>query len=151
MTLQPIDKKQKGEHTKLQQTFQQQGHQRVRLNGGIIDLNQSKHLLNHIIDPKKKNNIEVIVDRLTPSVENKQRLVESLETASNISNGIIYILDYKNPENILDIFSTKHSCPHCGYSITELEPKLFSFNSPVGACPACDGLGVREFFDPQKL
>ena len=89
--LAPIVKKQKGEHTKLLQTFQQQGHQRVRLNGGIIDLNQSKHLLNHIIDPKKKNNIEVIVDRLTPSVENKQRLVESLETASNISNGIIYL------------------------------------------------------------
>ena len=149
--LAPIVKKQKGEHIKLLQTFQQQGHQRVRLNGGIIDLNQSKHLLNHIIDPKKKNDIEVIVDRLTPSEENKQRLVESLETASNISNGIIYILDYKNPENILDIFSTKHSCPHCGYSITELEPKLFSFNSPVGACPACDGLGVREFFDPQKI
>ena len=149
--LAPIVKKQKGEHTKLLQIYQQQGHQRIRLNGEIIDLNQSKHLLGHLIDPKRKNDIEIIVDRLTPTTENKQRLVESLETAGNISNGIIYILDYKNPENILDIFSTKHSCPHCGYSITELEPKLFSFNSPAGACQACDGLGVREFFDPYKI
>jgi excinuclease ABC subunit A len=149
--LAPIVKKQKGEHIKLLQTYQQQGHQRIRLNEEIIDLNTSKHLLNHLIDPKKKNDIEIIVDRLKSVEGNKQRLVESLETAAKISNGIIYILDYKKPSIVLDIFSTKHSCPHCGYSISELEPKLFSFNNPTGACEACDGLGVREFFDSYKI
>ena len=109
-----------------------------------------EHLLNHLINPKKKNNIELVVDRLKVNLDNKQRISESLETSSNISNGIIYILDM-NDNKIQDIFSTKFSCPHCGYTIGELEPKLFSFNSPAGACESCDGLGVKESFDPSKI
>ena len=143
--LAPIVKQQKGEHNKLIKNFEQQGFIRARLNGDIYKFSE-----NFKINPKKKNNIEVVVDRIKSNQENKLRIIESLDTASNISNGIIYILDMK--KNKVDhIFSTKFSCPHCGYSLSELEPRLFSFNSPLGACGTCDGLGVREFFDPVKI
>ena len=149
--LAPIVKKQKGEHVKLIQSFAQQGYRRVRVNNEIVEISDiSKHLLQHLIDPKKKNDIELVVDRLNVNNDNKLRITESLETASNISNGIVYILNM-GEDQVQDIFSTKYSCPHCGYSISELEPKLFSFNSPAGACVACDGLGVREYFDPHKI
>ncbi|MBT5406462.1 MAG: excinuclease ABC subunit UvrA, partial [Gammaproteobacteria bacterium] len=149
--LAPIVKKQKGEHVKLIQSFAQQGYRRVRVNNEIVEISDiSKHLLQHLINPKKKYDIELVVDRLNINNDNKLRITESLETASNISNGIVYILDMSK-DQVQDIFSTKYSCPHCGYSISELEPKLFSFNSPAGACVACDGLGVREYFDPHKI
>ena len=151
MILSPIVKNQKGEHSKLIESFSNQGYRRIRVNSEIVEIaSVSKHLLNHIINPKKKNNIELVVDRLKIDSENKQRISESLETASNISNGIIYIFDMKD-NKVQDIFSTKYSCPHCGYTVGELEPKLFSFNSPAGACDACDGLGVKESFDPNKI
>ncbi len=151
MILSPIVKNQKGEHSKLIESFSNQGYRRIRVNSEIVEIASiSKHLLNHIINPKKKNNIELVVDRLKIDSENKQRISESLETASNISNGIIYIFDMKD-NKVQDIFSTKYSCPHCGYTVGELEPKLFSFNSPAGACDACDGLGVKESFDPNKI
>ena len=151
MILSPIVKNQKGEHIKLIESFSNQGYRRIRINDEIADIADiSKHLLNHLINPKKKNNIELVVDRLKVNLDNKQRISESLETSSNISNGIIYILDM-NDNKIQDIFSTKFSCPHCGYTIGELEPKLFSFNSPAGACESCDGLGVKESFDPSKI
>ena len=151
MILSPIVKNQKGEHIKLIESFSNQGYRRIRINDEIADITDvSKHLLNHLINPKKKNNIELVVDRLKVNLDNKQRISESLETSSNISNGIIYILDM-NDNKIQDIFSTKFSCPHCGYTIGELEPKLFSFNSPAGACESCDGLGVKESFDPSKI
>ena len=143
--LAPIIKQQKGEHNQLIKNFKQQGFVRMRLNGTIYKFSE-----NFKIDSKKKNDVEIVVDRIKSNHENKLRIIESLDTASNISNGIIYIMDLKT--NQIDyIFSTKFSCPHCGYSITELEPRLFSFNSPLGACNACDGLGVREFFDPEKI
>ena len=151
MILSPIVKNQKGEHIKLIESFSNQGYRRIRINDEIADITDvSKHLLNHLINPKKKNNIELVIDRLKVNLDNKQRISESLETSSNISNGIIYILDM-NDNKIQDIFSTKFSCPHCGYTIGELEPKLFSFNSPAGACESCDGLGVKESFDPSKI
>ena len=151
MVLSPIVRKQKGEHVKLIQSFAQQGYRRIRVNKEIVEIEDiSKHLLDHLINPKKKNDIELIIDRLNINLDNRLRVTESLETASNISNGIVYVLDMKKNE-VKDIFSTKYSCPHCGYSISELEPKLFSFNSPAGACEACDGLGVREYFDPHKI
>ena len=151
MILSPIVKNQKGEHIKLIESFSNQGYRRIRINDEIADITDvSKHLLNHLINPKKKNNIELVVDRLKVNLDNKQRISESLETSSNISNGIIYILDMDD-NKIQDIFSTKFSCPHCGYTIGELEPKLFSFNSPAGACESCDGLGVKESFDPSKI
>ena len=143
--LAPIIKQQKGEHNQLIKNFKQQGFVRIRLNGDIYKFSE-----NFKIDPKKKNNIEIVIDRIKSNQENKLRIIESLDTASNISNGIIYIMDLKTSK-INYTFSTKFSCPHCGYSISELEPRLFSFNSPLGACSSCDGLGVREFFDPEKI
>ena len=143
--LAPIVKQQKGEHSKLIKDFAQQGFMRIRINEKIYRFDQKFK-----IDSKKKNNIEIVIDRIKSNQENKLRIIESLDTASNISNGIIYVMDMK--KNTIDyVFSTKYSCPHCGYSLSELEPRLFSFNSPLGACNACDGLGMREFFDPQKI
>ena len=151
MILSPIVKNQKGEHIKLIQSFSQQGYQRIRINEEIVKIADiSKHLVSHLINPKKKNNIELVVDRLKVNFDNKLRISESIETASNISNGIIYTLDM-DTDKIQDIFSTKYACPHCGYTVEEVEPKLFSFNSPAGACESCDGLGVKESFDPNKI
>tara|TARA_B100000965_G_scaffold404496_1_gene435383 strand:+ start:3615 stop:6473 length:2859 start_codon:yes stop_codon:yes gene_type:complete len=152
MVIAPVVKQQKGEHVKLIQSFAQQGHKRIRVNGEIIDISDmSKHMINHVINPKKKNDIEFVIDRFSSvTKDDKLRLIESLELCSDFSGGIIYLLDVDD-NKISDIFSTKYACPHCGYSIAELEPKLFSFNSPAGACTTCDGLGVREFFDPEKI
>jgi excinuclease ABC subunit A len=106
-------------------------------------------MLGHIINAKKKNDIEIIIDRVEINKQNKLRIIESLNAASDISDGIIYVSSTANHED--QIFSTKYACPHCGYSIGKLEPKLFSFNSPSGACDKCDGLGVDEFFDENKI
>ena len=152
MIISPVVKQQKGEHTKLIESFSRQGHKRIRVNDEIINISDmSKYMLNHLINPKKKNNIEFVIDRFSSiSKDDKLRLVESLELCSDLSGGIVYILE-TDKNLICDIFSTKYACPHCGYSIPELEPKLFSFNSPAGACPTCDGLGVDEFFDIDKI
>ena len=150
LILSPIVKEQKGEHVKTIQNFSQQGFNRVRVNGQIHRITDiSKHMVGHIIDPKKKNNIEVIIDRVEINQINKLRIIESLNSSSEISDGIIYISEVDKKEDY--IFSTKYACPHCGYSIGKLEPKLFSFNSPSGACQRCDGLGVDEFFDENKI
>ncbi|MBH43954.1 MAG: excinuclease ABC subunit A [Gammaproteobacteria bacterium] len=143
--LAPIINQQKGEHANLIRNFQQQGYMRIRLNNEIINLADK-----YTINPKKKNNIELVVDRIEVKDENKLRISESLKTTSEISDGIIQIVDSKS-EKIKYTFSTKHSCPHCGYSVNKLEPRLFSFNSPMGACEACDGLGMGEFIDENKL
>ncbi len=152
MIIAPVVKQQKGEHVKLIQSFSQQGFRRIRVNGEIIDIAEmSKHMINHVINPKKKNDIEFVVDRFNKITnDSKMRVIESVELCSDFSSGIVNVLD-SNSNKIVDVFSTKYACPHCGYSIAELEPKLFSFNSPSGACSSCDGLGVREFFDPEKI
>ena len=152
MIIAPVVKQQKGEHVKLIQSFSQQGFRRIRVNGEIIDIaDMSKHMINHVINPKKKNDIEFVIDRFNAiNNDSKMRVVESVELCSDFSSGIVNVLD-SDKNTIVDIFSTKYACPYCGYSIAELEPKLFSFNSPSGACSSCDGLGVREFFDPEKI
>ena len=152
MIIAPVVKQQKGEHVKLIQSFSQQGFRRIRVNGEIIDIaDMSKHMINHVINPKKKNDIEFVIDRFNAiKNDSKMRVVESVELCSDFSSGIVNVLD-SDKNMIVDIFSTKYACPYCGYSIAELEPKLFSFNSPSGACSSCDGLGVREFFDPEKI
>jgi len=152
MIIAPVVKQQKGEHVKLIQSFSQQGFRRIRVNGEIIDIaDMSKHMINHVINPKKKNDIEFVIDRFNAiNNDSKMRVVESVELCSDFSSGIVNVLD-SDKNTIVDIFSTKYACPYCGYSIAELEPKLFSFNSPSGACSSCDGLGVREFFDPDKI
>ncbi|MEL0280020.1 MAG: excinuclease ABC subunit UvrA [Gammaproteobacteria bacterium] len=146
----PIVRGQKGEHIKIIESYSKQGFSRIRVNGEIHKISEiSKHMIGHIIDSKKKNNIEIIVDRVEINNANKLRIIESFNAASEISEGIIYINQINNGNE--HIFSTKHACPHCGYSISKLEPKLFSFNSPAGACQRCDGLGMDEFFDENKI
>ncbi len=148
--LSPIVRQQKGEHVKTIQNFAQQGYSRVRVNGEIHKITDiSKHMLGHVIDPKKKNDIEVLVDRVEVNKINKLRIIESLSSCSEISDGIIFIKEVDDNKEY--IFSTKYACPYCGYSVGKLEPKLFSFNSPAGACDRCDGLGIDEFFDENKI
>ena len=150
LILSPIVRNQKGEHVKVIQSFSQQGFNRARVNNEIHKISEiSQHMLGHIINPKKKNDIEILIDRVEINDENKLRIIESLNSSSEISDGLIYvhIIGDKGDQ----IFSTKYACPYCGYSITKLEPKLFSFNSPSGACNKCDGLGIDEFFDENKI
>ncbi len=150
LILSPIARQQKGEHIKTIQSFAQQGYSRVRVNSEVHKINDiSKHMLGHIIDPKKKNDIEVLIDRVEVNEMNKLRIIESLNSCSEISDGIIFINEVDSNKEY--IFSTKYACPYCGYSVGKLEPKLFSFNSPAGACERCDGLGVDEFFDENKI
>ena len=148
--LSPIVRQQKGEHIKTIQSYAQQGYSRVRVNSEVHKINDiSKHMLGHIIDPKKKNDIEVLIDRVEVNEMNKLRIIESLNSCSEISDGIIFISEVDSNKEY--IFSTKYACPYCGYSVGKLEPKLFSFNSPAGACERCDGLGIDEFFDENKI
>lgn len=150
LILSPIVRQQKGEHMKTIQSFSQQGYSRVRVNSKVHKINDiSKHMLGHIIDPKKKNDIELLIDRVEVNEVNKLRIIESLNSCSEISDGIIFINEVDSNKEY--IFSTKYACPYCGYSVGKLEPKLFSFNSPAGACERCDGLGVDEFFDENKI
>ncbi len=150
LILSPIVREQKGEHVKTIQAFSQQGFSRVSVNGEIHKISDiSKHMIGHIIDPKKKNNIEILIDRVEVNDINKLRIIESLNSSAEISDGIIYISELKTEKQY--IYSTKFACPYCGYSVGKLEPKLFSFNSPTGACQRCDGLGVDEFFDESKI
>ena len=150
LILSPIVRNQKGEHVKAIQNFSQQGFNRVRVNNEIHKISEiSQHMLGHIINPKKKNNIEILIDRVEINDENKLRIIESLNSSSEISDGLIYVHIIGDEGD--QIFSTKYACPYCGYSITKLEPKLFSFNSPSGACKKCDGLGIDEFFDENKI
>ena len=150
LILSPIVRQQKGEHIKTIQSFSQQGYSRVRVNRKVHKINDiSKHMLGHIIDPKKKNDIELLIDRVEVNEVNKLRIIESLNSCSEISDGIIFINEVDSNKEY--IFSTKYACPYCGYSVGKLEPKLFSFNSPAGACERCDGLGIDEFFDENKI
>ena len=150
LILSPIVRQQKGEHIKTIQSFAQQGYSRVRVNSKVHKINDiSKHMLGHIIDSKKKNDIEVLIDRVEVNEMNKLRIIESLNSCSEISDGIIFINEVDSDKEY--IFSTKYACPYCGYSVGKLEPKLFSFNSPAGACERCDGLGIDEFFDENKI
>ena len=146
----PIVRQQKGEHVKIIQDFAHQGYSRVRVNGEVHKIADiSKHMIGHVVDSKKKNDIEVLIDRVEVKEINKLRIIESLSSCSEISDGIIFINEVDSNKEY--IFSTKYACPYCGYSVGKLEPKLFSFNSPAGACERCDGLGVDEFFDENKI
>ena len=145
MVLAPMVRDRKGEYVKLIQDLQKQGFIRARVDGEVIELVDVGEL-----DSYKKHTIEVVVDRLVTKPEIKQRLAESLETALHLSNGLVIIDFLERPSSPL-LFSSLWACPECGYSIEELEPRLFSFNNPKGACPVCDGLGTQEMFDPDKI
>ncbi len=142
MILAPVIRDRKGEHVHVLDNLRAQGFIRVRINGLVCDLDDTPEL-----DKKKKHSIEVVVDRFKIRPEIAQRLAESLETCLELSGGLVLVMpmDDDNANGLL--FSSQFSCPHCGYSLSELEPRLFSFNNPAGACSTCDGLGVKQYFD----
>ncbi len=146
MVLAPVVKDRKGEHVGLIESLRAQGFLRARINGEIYELDEPPKLA-----LRKKHTIEVVVDRLKVKEDNKLRLSESLETALQLAEGIVTVdfMDETDKQAIL--FSAKFSCPECGYGLTELEPRLFSFNNPAGACQTCDGLGVQQFFDVDRV
>lgn len=142
MILAPVVRERKGEHIELIQTLRSQGFVRARINGDMVELDQAPKL-----DLRKKHTIEVVIDRIKVREEMRLRLAESFETALRLAEGIAAVGWMDEPKRALKVYSSKFSCPDCGYSLPELSPRLFSFNSPVGACSACDGLGVKEIFD----
>ena len=154
--LAPIIRDRKGEHAHIFQNMRAQGFIRARIDGLVVDLDDAP-----VLEKNKKHTIEIVVDRFKVKPELQLRLSESFEAAVNLSEGLAIISSMdgspiidspignvsslKNPSEIL--FSARFACPVCNYSIDELEPRMFSFNSPAGACPDCDGLGVKQFFD----
>ncbi len=146
MLLAPVVQERKGEHVQLLDSLYAQGFIRARIDGEVYELDQPPELELH-----KKHNIEVVVDRFKIRDDIKLRLAESFETALKLSDGIVKVVSMDNDETAELVFSAKFACPECGYSISELEPRLFSFNNPVGACPTCDGLGQLQFFDPDYV
>ena len=142
----PIIHGKKGEHHALLDELQAQGFIRARINGEVKELDGSIAL-----DKNKKHNIDVIVDRFKVRADIKQRLAESFETALRLAEGLAQVLPMDEEDDFELLFSEKFACPTCGYSVPELEPRIFSFNNPHGACPTCDGLGVKETFDPKRI
>jgi excinuclease ABC subunit A len=146
MLLAPVVSERKGEYHKLLGELHAQGFLRARIDGELFELDDPPELELH-----RKHSIEVVVDRFRVRPDLQQRLAESLETALGLAGGVAraaWMDEAKRPELV---FSANFACPECGYSIEELEPRSFSFNNPAGACPACDGLGVEQFFDPAKV
>jgi len=151
--LAPIAADRKGAHAETLRDLASQGFMRVRIDGQIYELDAVPEL-----DPKRKHTIEAVVDRMRIKSEAAQRLAESFETALSLSGGLAGVLRLADPARATEpaepdewVFSSRHACPICGYSVPPLEPKLFSFNSPLGACAVCDGLGTQEFFDPERV
>ncbi len=146
MLLAPVIQEKKGEHHVLFDELRAQGFIRARIDQTLYELDDIPKLALH-----KKHTIEVVVDRFKIRSDLKQRLADSFETALELANGIVRIAHMDDSEKEEITFSAKFACPECGYSLTELEPRLFSFNNPAGACPSCDGLGLKQFFDPDKV
>jgi len=149
LLLAPVVQDRKGEYQQLLKSLLSQGFIRARIDGDIYELDSPP-----TIDKKRKHTIEVVVDRIVVKPDLAQRLAESFETALAIADGLALVQvlpgDDGEPGNEI-LFSARYACPHCGYNLSELEPRLFSFNNPAGACPECDGLGARQFFDPQRV
>ncbi|WP_163648114.1 excinuclease ABC subunit UvrA [Modicisalibacter sp. 'Wilcox'] len=145
MLLAPVVKGRKGEHQQLISELRAQGFVRVMVDGQVCEFDEIPPL-----DKNKKHDISVVVDRVKVRDDLQQRLAESFETALNLSDGIA-IVHFMDGEREDLTFSARFACPVCGYSIAELEPRMFSFNNPAGACPTCDGLGSQQYFDPDKL
>ncbi|MGJ0431238.1 excinuclease ABC subunit UvrA [Methylobacter sp.] len=144
MLLAPVISQRKGEHTQLLEDLRAQGFIRARIDGVVYDLDEAPAL-----DLRKQHTIEVIVDRFKIRDDIGLRLAESFETALRMADGIAVAACLDNGAELL--FSERYACPHCGYSLNELEPRIFSFNNPKGACSSCDGLGVRQYFDPELI
>lgn len=146
MLLAPVVRDRKGEHHKLLESMRAQGYLRARINGEIHELDALPEL-----DPKRKHNIEIVIDRFKVREDLRQRLAESFETATELADGLALVAWMDEPEREPMTFSARFACPVCGYALRELEPRLFSFNNPAGACPTCDGLGVHQYFDPERV
>jgi excinuclease ABC subunit A len=158
MLLAPVVQDRKGEHVQVFEELRAQGYIRARVNGKVVELDQPPAL-----ELRKKHTIEAVIDRFKVRPDLKQRLADSFETALHLSDGLARIAfmddvqEVQVPREQRDggkaelTFSAKYACPICNYSLTELEPRLFSFNNPAGACPTCDGLGVHQFFDPARI
>ncbi|UZJ44641.1 excinuclease ABC subunit UvrA [Marinimicrobium sp. C6131] len=145
MLLAPVIRDRKGEHLHIFEQLKREGFIRARVDGILVDLDDLPKL-----DKKKKHTIEVVVDRFKVRPDLQTRLAESFETALNLTEGLAGI-SFMDGEQSDQLFSAKHACPVCDYSLSELEPRLFSFNNPAGACPTCDGLGVKQFFDESRV
>ena len=146
MLVAPVVAERKGEHVQLMADLQAQGFIRARIDGEVYELDQPPSL-----DLRRKHNIDAIVDRFRVKEDLRLRLAESFETALRLADGIARIVHMDDPDAEEITFSDRFACNICGYSLTELEPRLFSFNNPSGACPSCDGLGVKQFFDPDRV
>lgn len=146
MILAPVVRERKGEHIELLQELRGQGFIRARIDGELVELDQAPKL-----DLRKKHTIEVVIDRIKVREDLRLRLAESFETALRLADGVAAIGFMDQPKKNPQVFSSKFACPDCGYSLTELSPRLFSFNNPVGACQDCDGLGIKEVFDHELV
>jgi excinuclease ABC subunit A len=146
MLLAPIVRERKGEHVQIFEQLRAQGFVRARVDGEVYELDAVPSLA-----LRQKHTIEAVIDRFRPRADIKQRLAESFETALRLGEGIAIVANLDDPKAAEVTYSSRFSCPICDYSLPELEPRLFSFNSPVGACPGCDGLGVTQFFDPARV
>jgi len=148
MILAPVISGRKGEALNKLEELKARGYVRARIDGRVVELEDTPPLTK-----TQKHTIEVVVDRLVLRPGQEARLAESFENALSLSEGLVRLVtmpaEGETPSEIL--FSARYACPHCGFSLAELEPRIFSFNNPAGACPACDGLGVRQFFDPERL
>jgi excinuclease ABC subunit A len=145
MLLAPVVRERKGEYQQLIEQLRSEGYVRARIDGNVYELDDVPKL-----ELRKKHTIEVVVDRLVVREGIQQRLADSLETATQLAEGLASVSFMQGEQKDM-LFSAKFACSSCGYSLSELEPRLFSFNNPVGACPSCDGLGVQQFFDPQRV
>lgn len=146
MLLAPVIRERKGEHLALLDELRAKGFIRLRINGKVYDMDDLPAL-----DKNKRNSIDVVVDRFKIREDLAQRLAESFETALQLADGIATVASMSEGVELEQVFSARFACPHCGHSVSELEPKLFSFNNPSGACPGCDGLGIKQFFDTRRL
>ncbi|GAB4292464.1 MAG: excinuclease ABC subunit UvrA [Thiohalomonadaceae bacterium] len=145
MLLAPIVQERKGEHLQLLDELRAQGFVRARINGEVVELDAAPKM-----DLRRKHTIEAVVDRFKVRADIAQRLADSFETALKLADGVARVVFMDGKQDEL-LFSARFACPQCGYALTELEPRLFSFNNPSGACPSCDGLGVKQFFDPARV
>jgi excinuclease ABC subunit A len=146
MLLAPVIRERKGEHAQVFEQLRAQGYVRVRVDGVVHEIDAVPPLALRV-----KHTIEAVIDRFRPREDMKQRLAESVETALKLGDGMAIVQSLDDAAMPPLLFSSKYSCPVCDYSLPELEPRLFSFNSPIGACPTCDGLGVAQFFDPARV
>jgi excinuclease ABC subunit A len=146
LLLAPVVQDRKGEHVQLMRELQAQGFVRARIDGDVYELDDPPKL-----DLRRKHTVEAVVDRIRVKPDLRLRLAESFETALRLADGVTRVAFMDDPSAEELVFSDRFACNVCGYSLTELEPRLFSFNNPSGACPGCDGLGVRQFFDPARV